>query len=83
MLFSSLPEAGVDGTLERRFRDTAGVSRIRAKTGSLGDVSALAGFGLTRSGRTIVFAVMVNNMPGERKAVRTAIDAIVLALLDD
>jgi D-alanyl-D-alanine carboxypeptidase/D-alanyl-D-alanine-endopeptidase (penicillin-binding protein 4) len=83
VLFSSLPEAGVDGTLERRFRDTAGVSRIRAKTGSLGDVSALAGFGLTRSGRTIVFAVMVNNMPGERKAVRTAIDAIVLALLDD
>lgn len=83
VLFSSLPEAGVDGTLEKRFRDTAGKSRIRAKTGSLGDVSALAGYGLSRSGRTIVFAVMVNNMPGERRAVRTAIDSIVLALLDD
>lgn len=83
VLFASLPEAGVDGTLEKRFRDTAGKSRIRAKTGSLGDVSALAGYGLSRNGRTIVFAVMVNNMPGERRAVRTAIDAVVLALLDD
>lgn len=83
VLFSSLPEAGVDGTLEKRFRDTAGMSRIRAKTGSLGDVSALAGYGLTRTGRTIVFAVMINNMPGERRAVRAAIDTVVLALLDD
>jgi D-alanyl-D-alanine carboxypeptidase/D-alanyl-D-alanine-endopeptidase (penicillin-binding protein 4) len=83
VLFSSLPEAGVDGTLEKRFRDTAGKSRVRAKTGSLGDVSALAGYGLSRSGRTIVFAIMVNNMPGERRAVRTAIDTVVLALLDD
>lgn len=83
VLFSSLPEAGVDGTLEKRFRDSPGQSRVRAKTGSLGDVNNLSGYGLSRSGRTVVFSVMVNNQPGDRKAVRTAIDAIVLALLDD
>ncbi|MCC6742543.1 MAG: D-alanyl-D-alanine carboxypeptidase/D-alanyl-D-alanine-endopeptidase [Acidobacteria bacterium] len=82
VLFASLPEAGVDGTLEKRFRETAGTSRIRAKTGSLGDASALAGFGLSRTGRTVVFSVMVNNMPGDKREVRSVIDSIVLALLD-
>ena len=80
---ASLPEAGTDGTLEKRFVDTPAAGRVHAKTGTLGDASALAGYLTTRSGRTVAFAIMVNNAPGATKPLRQAIDAVVLELFAD
>jgi D-alanyl-D-alanine carboxypeptidase/D-alanyl-D-alanine-endopeptidase (penicillin-binding protein 4) len=59
---ASLPVAGRTGTLYRRMRSTAARGRCHAKTGTLSDVSALAGFCDTRSGRRVAFALLMNRV---------------------
>ena len=60
-LYASLPVAGRDGTLSDRMRRTSARGRCHAKTGTLTGVSALSGYCTTRSGRTLVFSVLMNN----------------------
>jgi len=54
--------AGTDGTLKEKFTDAGIKRRIRAKTGTLRGVNALAGYGISPDGRTLVFAVIVNSL---------------------
>ncbi len=56
----SLAVAGRDGTLEYRLRGGAR-ERVRAKTGTLRHVSALAGYASARDGRTLAFAAILNH----------------------
>ena len=56
----SLPVAGRSGTISTRMRGTAAQDRCRAKTGTLRDVSALAGYCTTTSGRQVAFAFLMN-----------------------
>jgi serine-type D-Ala-D-Ala carboxypeptidase/endopeptidase (penicillin-binding protein 4) len=58
---SSLGISGADGTLKEKFKDENTRRRIRAKTGTLRGVNSLAGFGLGKNGKPIVFAVIVNS----------------------
>jgi D-alanyl-D-alanine carboxypeptidase/D-alanyl-D-alanine-endopeptidase (penicillin-binding protein 4) len=57
---ASLPVAGRSGTLDTRMRGTAAQDRCQAKTGTLHDVSTLAGYCTTPSGRRIAFAFLMN-----------------------
>jgi D-alanyl-D-alanine carboxypeptidase/D-alanyl-D-alanine-endopeptidase (penicillin-binding protein 4) len=57
---ASLAVVGRNGTLHRRMRDTAAQDRCHAKTGSLRDVSTLAGYCTTLSGRRVAFAFLMN-----------------------
>ncbi len=43
LYFGCLPISGTDGTLERRMRGSDSIGRVRAKTGTMSGVSALAG----------------------------------------
>jgi D-alanyl-D-alanine carboxypeptidase/D-alanyl-D-alanine-endopeptidase (penicillin-binding protein 4) len=61
----SLPVAGRDGTLARRFTAGAAAGRIRAKTGSLQGVTGLAGWATTTDGRSVGFALLANDLPGD------------------
>jgi serine-type D-Ala-D-Ala carboxypeptidase/endopeptidase (penicillin-binding protein 4) len=56
----SLAIAGRNGTLEDRMRGTAAQDRRQAKTGTLRDVSALAGYCTTLNGRSVAFAILMN-----------------------
>jgi len=47
----TLPIAGVDGTLSGRFKNSPLKGRMSAKTGTLGEASALAGYLTTASGK--------------------------------
>jgi serine-type D-Ala-D-Ala carboxypeptidase/endopeptidase (penicillin-binding protein 4) len=49
-----------EGTLRHRFRDPLTRGQILAKTGSLERVSTLAGYARGSSGRTYVFAILLN-----------------------
>jgi len=54
--------AGRTGTLRMRMRGTAAAARCQAKTGTLSNVSSLAGYCRAASGHDIVFAVIMNNL---------------------
>jgi D-alanyl-D-alanine carboxypeptidase/D-alanyl-D-alanine-endopeptidase (penicillin-binding protein 4) len=58
----SLAVAGRTGTLDTRMRGSAAQDRCRAKTGTLRDVSALAGYCATTAGRHVAFAFLMNNV---------------------
>ena len=73
---ASLPLSATDGTLKRRFRSPEMQGRLRMKTGTLEDVSALAGFVNAASGRTFVTVVVLNHpaaAQGAGEAVQTAL----------
>ncbi|MEI7590784.1 MAG: D-alanyl-D-alanine carboxypeptidase, partial [Deltaproteobacteria bacterium] len=57
---ASLPIMGVDGTLGKRHKNDEITERIRAKTGSLDDVSAISGYATTKEGRTLAFSLLIN-----------------------
>ncbi len=80
-LLSSLPISGIDGTLKKRFQDTKGERWIRAKTGLLNGVVALAGYAGKPDGSIIVFAFMFNGSGNEAK-VRSHFDDLVVSLLE-
>jgi len=76
---TTFPVAGVDGTLSRRFRDTPLEGRLFAKTGTLNATNALSGYMTGASGRTLIFSMYANDVPGDVSAT-PAMDA-ALALI--
>jgi D-alanyl-D-alanine carboxypeptidase/D-alanyl-D-alanine-endopeptidase (penicillin-binding protein 4) len=58
---ASLPLSATDGTLRRRFRSSEMQGRLRMKTGTLEDVSALAGYVNAASGKTYVAVILLND----------------------
>ncbi len=59
---ASLPVAGRSGTLFDRMRRTAARDRCQAKTGTLRDVSALAGYCTTTGDAHVAFAILMNGV---------------------
>jgi D-alanyl-D-alanine carboxypeptidase/D-alanyl-D-alanine-endopeptidase (penicillin-binding protein 4) len=59
---ASLPVAGRSGTLYDRMRGTAAHDACRGKTGTLSNVSALAGYCESRSGGRVAFAFLMNGV---------------------
>lgn len=57
---ASLSLSGLDGTLNRRFRNTELTGQARMKTGSLDDVSAVAGYFQARSGKRYIVVTLLN-----------------------
>lgn len=57
---ASLPIAGMDGTMKRRLSQACLAGRLRLKTGSLRDVTSIAGVYLAKSGTPYVIVVMIN-----------------------
>lgn len=82
-LLTGLPVAGFSGTLGDRFRegpqaDGAGV--VRAKTGTLRGVSALAGVVTTADGRLLAFDLTADAVPsGGTHGAETTLDAVAAA----
>ena len=75
-LLSTLPVAGVDGTLSRRFKGTDAQGMARMKTGTLNNAVALAGYVPDASGRLCVVVGIVNT-PGAGRG-RVVLDELVL-----
>ena len=75
--YASLPVAGVDGTLKRRFIGTPLAGNLTAKTGSLNATNALSGTFRGASGRRLTFAFFANDVPDGESAL-PVMEAVLL-----
>jgi PBP4 family serine-type D-alanyl-D-alanine carboxypeptidase len=73
---STLPIAGVDGTLRHRMKGTSAEGVLRAKTGTLAGVRALSGYTITAEGEELAFAMMMQHYLVRDSAVRSVQDRI-------
>ncbi|WBB76886.1 D-alanyl-D-alanine carboxypeptidase/D-alanyl-D-alanine-endopeptidase [Micromonospora sp. WMMD1128] len=82
-IFGGLPVGGWSGTLDDRYRAAttkAGAGVVRAKTGTLTGVNAIAGTVTTADGRLLTFAVLTDRTQGSLDDTRQALDRITSAL---
>jgi D-alanyl-D-alanine carboxypeptidase/D-alanyl-D-alanine-endopeptidase (penicillin-binding protein 4) len=63
---SALPIVAIDGTLKRRFNGSPLGGHAHLKTGTLRDVSALAGYVYTARGERVSFVMLVNHPSARR-----------------
>ena len=73
---ASLPIAGVDGTLKNRMRGMRAEKVLRAKTGTLSGVSALAGYTVTADGEVLAFSILISHYAGPAAPARRIQDTI-------
>lgn len=62
-LRNALPVAGIDGTLQHRFRNGAATGNLQAKTGTISHAYTLTGFVTDAAGEQLVFSLMLNRYP--------------------
>jgi D-alanyl-D-alanine carboxypeptidase/D-alanyl-D-alanine-endopeptidase (penicillin-binding protein 4) len=80
LIAESLPIAGQTGTLQKRFVGTSVEGRLRAKTGTLNGVAALAGWvDPIGDGLPLAFAIVSNDVPTSLPVTRLA-DRVGIAL---
>lgn len=76
-LYPLLPRGGRDGTLSD-YQFTTALGRVRAKSGHLATVSALAGYATTMHHGRVAFAFLIDGSPGDPDAsIVSAVDRLV------
>lgn len=75
---AAFPVAGRSGTLVDRMRGTSAQDRCQAKTGTLSNVSALAGYCRTANGHVVAFAFIENEV--YTPTAKAAEDRLAIAL---
>lgn len=77
---ASLPIAGQSGGMKYMLRNTNGAGKVIAKTGSLSNVRAFAGYVTTKTGKTLSFSIMVNNYTCSGGQLRKKLEPLLLAM---
>jgi D-alanyl-D-alanine carboxypeptidase/D-alanyl-D-alanine-endopeptidase (penicillin-binding protein 4) len=80
---STLPIAGVDGTLETRMKNSKAAGRVFAKTGSLEHAHSLSGYATTVRGERLVFSILDNNDEEKPRDAAAVIDALCVAMVEE
>ena len=76
----TLPVAGREGTLSKRLTGTSAEGKVRAKTGTVDNVRAIAGYVETSGGETLVFSMIANNFTTSPSAIDAAADKALVLL---
>jgi D-alanyl-D-alanine carboxypeptidase/D-alanyl-D-alanine-endopeptidase (penicillin-binding protein 4) len=79
--YSSLPDAGKNGTLKNIFKDPVFDSHFKAKGGSMTRVRSFAGYFTTISGKEMVFSIIINNYSGPSKKIISEIEDNIRELI--
>ncbi|MFQ4147984.1 D-alanyl-D-alanine carboxypeptidase [Arthrobacter sp. LAPM80] len=80
-----LPIAGLTGSLQHRFLaapELAGAGLVRAKTGSLNNVTSMSGYVINDKGRLLVFSIIGNGLT-DGAAARPVVDTAASVLAQD
>lgn len=64
-----LPIAGVDGTLDYRFKNHPAYAKIQAKTGYISGARAISGYLQTSAGEELIFSMITNNFASKVRKV--------------
>lgn len=80
IFLTSLPTAGMSGTLSNRMKQTPVQGIVHAKTGTLTGVRALSGYLEHSQHGTLVFSILANNSKQSGSALVRGIDEIVLLI---
>ncbi len=75
--YASFPVAGETGSVANRFRRGAARGNLRAKSGTLENVRGFSGYANTASGRTLAYALVVNNYCGTRNNLMNEIEILL------
>jgi D-alanyl-D-alanine carboxypeptidase/D-alanyl-D-alanine-endopeptidase (penicillin-binding protein 4) len=81
--YTSLPVAGLDGTLEDRMKNTPAAGRVHAKTGSVEHVRSMSGFADTPGGRRLIFSFLSNNQGGKNHETTDALGGLCVAMIEE
>ena len=81
--YSSLPVAGIDGSLQDRMKGTIAAGRIHAKTGSVEHVRTLSGFAELPDGRRLIFSFLSNNQGGANHEAADALNGLCVAMIEE
>ncbi|NDJ17413.1 D-alanyl-D-alanine carboxypeptidase/D-alanyl-D-alanine-endopeptidase [Myxacorys almedinensis] len=77
---SSLPIAGLSGSLQNRLQNTPAQGVVQAKTGTLTGISALSGYVSPTQHPPLVFSLILNQSRDSALVQRDALDEIALLL---
>ncbi len=77
----SLPLAGEDGTLDWRFSRSSARGRIRAKTGTLTNITALSGYATADNGKVLAFSILANNFSAPDSYIRKLVDEVCVEMI--
>jgi len=76
----TLPVTGRDGPLSKRLAGTSADGKVRAKTGTVENVRAIAGYVDTAGGETLVFSIIANNFTVSTSVIDAAADKALVRL---
>ncbi len=75
---SSLAVPGKEGTLERRMTKSLAEKSVKAKTGTMNNISNICGYLTTRDGELLAFSIMLNNFTTPHSLARNLQDLICM-----
>ncbi|MCU0377985.1 MAG: D-alanyl-D-alanine carboxypeptidase/D-alanyl-D-alanine-endopeptidase [Bacteroidales bacterium] len=81
IFLSSLPAAGVSGTMKNYFRSELFNGRVIAKTGSITGVRAFGGYVTTQGGKTMAFTMIANGFTAPWREVTDRMEKIIEELI--
>lgn len=76
----SLAVPGEKGTLQSRLKNTIAATAVKAKTGTLTNVSSLSGYITTRDQEPLVFSMIFNNYTVSSSIIRNIQDLVCMRL---
>lgn len=77
---SSLPVAGISGTLGKVCAGQDGQGRVKAKSGTLTRVKAYSGYVQSKSGKNIAFSIAINNFTCSKGEIVNLIEPVLNAM---
>lgn len=80
--FNSIPLVGKNGTVKNMCKNTLAAGNMRAKSGSLRNVRAYAGYIKSKSGRELAFCIITNNYTCSSSAARKKIEKVLISLAE-
>lgn len=78
---SAMPNAGIDGTLDNRLKESVAAERVFAKTGSMSNVRSLSGYLMTLDNEPLAFSFMATGFRVPSSQIDATMDDALIRLV--